>query len=137
MEIVFTAAELCRAMPPPGRYGAVIEAIRPAPSTPAPRTLALWLRINRPADIAGGWLVDDLILRGRDDPPLAGLRRLLRLLHRAGIRVAPNEPIDLDRLRGLEVWVDVSAGPAAAGYPFSRIVDYQLAGSQPAARTSP
>lgn len=124
MLIAFSEEELCRALPPPGRYRAVIDAVAVEPQGLHPRAVDLRMRVLRSALTPGFMLVDRFVLRGPDRPPLAGIRRFLRLLQCVGLTVRADEPIELDNLIGVEVIVDVKAGVGEPGHPVSHIADY-------------
>lgn len=131
MRIAFSQAELQSALPPPGRYRATIEAFAHDDSGPRPRTVYLRLRVRASWISSELVLVDHFILRGRERPPLAGLRRLLRLFHALDRLVVADQAIELDDLIGLDVLVDVEAGVGAAGYPVSAITNYSAAFPRP------
>lgn len=70
-------------------------------------------------------LYDRLELRApRAHDSWLAARRLLWLLHLAGVTVVEDVPVLLDQLVGLVVLVDVCTELSASGFPFSHIEAY-------------
>jgi hypothetical protein len=55
---------------------------------------------------------------------LAGMQRLLELLHLAGTRVVAGTPLYLGVLLGLELLAEVRHVPGLAGFPYAQVIGY-------------
>lgn len=122
MRIVVTREELAACLPRAGRYRVRIQSVTPIPAE-RPVDIQLLLAVLDPTPLPT--LIQDRFPI-RDAPPesLAGMHRLLQLLHLAGVRVLPDTPLDLRALLGLELLVDVRREPGPSGFPYARVVGY-------------
>jgi len=122
VRIVVTREELAACLPRSGRYRVRIRTVRAIPSE-RPVDIELLLAVMAPPPLPT--LIRDRFPI-RDTPPesLAGMHRLLQLLHLAGVRVVPDTPLDLRALLGLELLVDVRREPGPSGFPYARVVGY-------------
>ena len=122
VRIVVTREELAACLPRAGRYRVRIRTVRAIPSE-RPVDIELLLAVMAPRPLPT--LIRDRFPI-RDAPPesLAGMHRLLQLLHFAGVRVVPDTPLDLRALLGLELLVDVRREPGPSGFPYARVVGY-------------
>ena len=122
MRIVVTPEELAACLPRAGRYRVRIRTVRPIPAE-RPIEIELLLGVMAPPPLPT--LIRDRFPI-RDAPPesLAGMHRLLQLLHLAGVPVVPDTPLDLRALLGLELLVDVRREPGPSGFPYARVVGY-------------
>lgn len=122
MRIVVTREELAACLPRAGRYRVRIRSVTAIPAE-RPVDVELLLAVVAPPPLPT--LISDRFPI-RDSPPesLAGMHRLLQLLHLAGVRIIPDAPLDLRVLLGLELLVDVRREPGPSGFPYARVIGY-------------
>ncbi len=122
MHIVLTRRELVDCLPPAGRYRVRIQAVTPLPAH-QPQEIELRMEVVPPPSLPSV-LRDRFRIRGAPPGVLDGMRRLLHLLHLAGVRIEADTPMDLTALLGLELLADVRREPGPSGFPYATVVDY-------------
>lgn len=122
MRIVVTREELAACLPRSGRYRVRIRSVTPIPAE-RPVDIELLLAVLDPPSLAA-FIQDRFPIRDAPPESLAGMHRLLQLLHLAGVRVLPDTPLDLRVLLGLELLADVRREPGPSGFPYARVIGY-------------